>query len=110
MLPSGLAQYTYQVYCPAMIKRVDLTPSARKDLRKVPVAIVTKFRAWVDDVEHNGLEEAQKRPGYHDEPLRGKRAGQRSVRLNRAWRAIYEIKADGTIELVEVQEVNKHDY
>lgn len=93
-----------------MIKRVDLTASARKDLRKVPVPIVTKFRAWVDDVEHNGLEEARMRPGYHDEPLRGNRAGQRSVRLNRSWRAIYEIKADGAVEIVEVQEVNKHDY
>ena len=110
MLPSGLAQYTYQVYRPAMIKRVDLTLSARKDLRKVPQPIVTKFRAWVDDVEHNGLEEAQKRPGYHDELLRGNRAGQRSVRLNRAWRAIYEIRTDGAVNIVEVQEVNKHDY
>jgi proteic killer suppression protein len=93
-----------------MIQRVELAASARKDLRKVPLPIVMKFRAWVDDVEHNGLDEARLRPGYHDEPLRGKRAGQRSVRLNRSWRAIYELKADGTVELVEVQEVNKHDY
>lgn len=75
--------------------------------------IVMKFRAWVDDVEHNGLEEAQKRPGYHDELLRGERAGQRSLRLNRSWRAIYEVKSDGALaigKLVEVKEVNKHAY
>ena len=33
-------------------------------------------------------------PGYHDEPLKGHRAGQRSIRLSRAYRAIYEIKED----------------
>jgi proteic killer suppression protein len=49
-------------------------------------------------------------PGYHDEPLKGARTGQRSVRLSRAYRAIYEIRADDSIEFVSVEEVNKHDY
>ena len=98
------------MYQSTVIKRVELTMRAKKDLRKVPTPIVIKFRAWVDDVEYNGLEEARRRPSYHDEPLQGNRAGQRSVRLNRSWRAIYEIKSDGAIKLVEVQEVNKHDY
>ena len=57
-----------------------------------------------------GLEEVRKRPGYHDEPLLGDRRGQRSIRLNRSWRAIYVILSDGRIEFVEVQEVNKHEY
>lgn len=48
-------------------------------------------------------------PGYHDEPLKGARVGQRSIRLNRAYRAIYVIKNDG-IEFGSVEEVNKHDY
>jgi proteic killer suppression protein len=93
-----------------MIRTVELTRDAQKDLRKAPAPIVGKFRAWVDDVEHNGLQQARKRPGYHDEPLRGLRAGQRSVRLNQAWRAIYEVRADGALAIVQVQEVNKHDY
>ena len=93
-----------------MIRTVELTRDAQKDLRKAPALIVGKFRAWVDDVEHNGLQQARKRPGYHDEPLRGQRAGQRSVRLNQAWRAIYEVRADGALAIVQVQEVNKHDY
>lgn len=93
-----------------MIRTVELARDAQKDLRKAPAPIVGKFRAWVDDVEHNGLQQARKRPGYHDEPLRGQRAGQRSVRLNQAWRAIYEVRADGALAIVQVQEVNKHDY
>jgi proteic killer suppression protein len=54
--------------------------------------------------------EVRKIKGYHDEPLKGNRAGQRSIRLNRAYRAIYEIRKDGATELVNVEEVNNHDY
>jgi para-nitrobenzyl esterase len=51
----------------------------------------------------------RKVPGYHDEPLKGDRAGQRSIRLSRAYRAIYEIRG-GTAKFVSIEEVNKHDY
>ncbi len=64
---------------------------------------------WVAAVEHDGLEEVRKVPGYHDEPLRGDRSGQRSIRLSRAYRAIYEIKQD-TAHFVSVEEVSKHEY
>jgi proteic killer suppression protein len=47
--------------------------------------------------------------GYHDEPLKGARAGQRSIRLSRAYRAIYEVKG-GTAKFVSIEEVSKHDY
>mgnify|MGYP002361547724 CR=1 FL=1 len=63
----------------------------------------------MEAVEHVGLEEVRKIPGYHDEPLRGRRSGERSIRLNRSFRAIYTIKMD-TIEFVQVTEVNKHEY
>jgi proteic killer suppression protein len=105
-----LISYTRQVYSVQVIRKVDLSPRAKKDLRSVPTPILKKFRAWVDDVEFNGLEAARKRPGYHDEPLKGDRRGQRSIRLNRSWRAIYELKSDGSVDLVEVQEVNHHEY
>ena len=49
-------------------------------------------------------------PGYHDEALRGKRKGQRSIRLNRAYRAIYTIDKSGNINFIEILEVNKHEY
>ena len=56
------------------------------------------------------LIEVRKRQGWHDEPLKGKREGQRSIRLNIQWRAIYFIKDDKSIEFVEVKEVTPHDY
>ena len=61
-------------------------------------------------VETQDLEEARKIPSYHDEPLLGKRRGQRSVRLSRSYRAIYEIAEDEVGELVVIEEVSKHDY
>ncbi|STX81627.1 Plasmid maintenance system killer protein [Legionella busanensis] len=54
--------------------------------------------------------ETRKSPGWHDEPLKGERAGQRSIRLNKQWRAIYILKKDSTIEFIEVMEVTPHDY
>jgi proteic killer suppression protein len=56
------------------------------------------------------LESVRKIKGFHDEPLKGKRLGQRSIRLNKSYRAIYVIDRDGGVEIVEVQEVNKHEY
>ena len=93
-----------------MIVRVELGKLARKQLKKMPRHIVENLAAWVDDVETRGLEEVRKVPGHHDEPLRGDRQGQRSIRLSRAYRAIYILKADGEIEFVSVEEVSKHEY
>jgi toxin HigB-1 len=56
------------------------------------------------------VEAVRKISGYHDEPLHGNRAGQRSIRLSRQWRAIYAIQSDAQIEFIEVQEGNPHDY
>ena len=52
----------------------------------------------------------RKHKGFHDEPLKGKRRGQRSVRLNRAYRAIYVEREAGKFELIQVLEVNEHGY
>ena len=67
-------------------------------------------------MEKDGLEEVRKTPGYHDEPLKGERAGQRSIRLSKSFRAIYTVRQDETAErthifkFVLIEEVTKHDY
>jgi len=76
----------------------------------VPRHIVLNLRTWVEAVEADGLEEVRRIPGYHDEPLKGRRVGQRSIRLSRAYRAIYVVGANGDVEFVSVEEVSKHDY
>lgn len=92
------------------ITTVQISKKAKKQLLAVPVFILDKFETWIVAVELDGLEQVRKIPGYHDEPLLGVRKGQRSIRLNRAYRAIYEIKKDGSVEFVSVEEVTKHDY
>ncbi len=99
------SEYTLRV-----IYRVVVAPSAMKDLARAPLQIAKKLRIWVAAVEAFGLEEVRKTPGYHDEPLKGDRKGQRSIRLSQAYRAIYIIKRDGKAEFVAVEEVNKHRY
>jgi proteic killer suppression protein len=93
-----------------MISVVKITKRALKDLYRTPIYIQEKFRAWLEAVNRSGLTETKKRPGWHDEPLQGNRKGQRSIRLNKQWRAIYLLKKDGTIEFVEIIEVTPHDY
>ena len=75
----------------------------------LPRHIASKLQLWVDDVEECGLEEVRKIPGYHDEPLRGNRQGERSIRLSRSYRAIYTEQFD-EVEFIRVEEVNKHEY
>ncbi len=87
-----------------------VSESAQRDLRRILRHIARKLFAWVLLVEQRGLDQARKIPGYHDEPLHGDRRGQRSIRLNRSYRAIYVIRADKTIEFVSVEEVSKHGY
>lgn len=93
-----------------MIYRVDLSSKVKKSLKKVPKHIVQKLLFWVMEVEERSLQETRKTPGWHDEPLAGKRKGQRSIRLSKSWRAIYLINDDGDIEFVEIIEVNNHEY
>lgn len=81
-----------------------------KQLRKLPSFVVDKLLAWAKSVELKGLREIRKIPGYHDEPLHGDRKGQRSIRLSKAYRAIYTEAHDGTVNLVVIEEVNKHEY
>jgi proteic killer suppression protein len=93
-----------------MIRRVELTRRAEKQARRLPVHVSEKLWAWVYLVMESGLQEVRKIPGFHDEPLVGRRRGMRSVRLSRAYQAMYRIVHEGDVELVSVEEVSKHGY
>lgn len=92
-----------------MINVVVLSRNAMKDLKGLPGYIIDKLETWIDSVENDSLEETRKIPGYHDEPLKGPRKGQRSIRLSKSYRAIYVIVKD-KVEFVSVEEVSKHEY
>lgn len=90
--------------------QVVLTDNARKDLKKIPIHIFRKFEFWVKQVTIEGILQVRKIPGFHDEPLKGERKGQRSIRLSRSYRAVYRIVDDQKVELVQVEEIHKHEY
>ena len=92
-----------------MKTEVNISKKAKKQLEKIPQHILFKFFAWVEFLKDVGMAEVRKSKGFHDEPLKGNRKGQRSIRLSKAYRAIY-IETNGKMELIEVIEVNKHEY
>ena len=92
-----------------MIKVVEVAVSVKKNIHKIPLPIKKKLFTWVAAVEERGLYEVRKVPGYHDEPLKGDRQGQRSIRLSKQWRAIYRI-INKKIEFVLIEEVTPHGY
>ncbi len=93
-----------------MATQVVITRRAQKDIKKIPTHIADKLDEWIEAVETDGIQEVRKIPGYHDEPLKGNRQGQRSIRLSLSYRMIYEMNKKGVVEFVSVEEVNKHDY
>jgi proteic killer suppression protein len=88
---------------------VIISKLAEKQLRKAPLEIRHAFRKWYEMVSWGGIDESRFVSGYRDKVLDGKRKGQRSVRLNRAWRLFYREDRNGMIEIT-VLEINKHDY
>jgi proteic killer suppression protein len=90
--------------------QIELTKHALKDLEKTPIYIKEKLLLWVDSVERLGISKIRMIPGYHDEPLKGERFGQRSIQLNKAYRAIYVENELKEIIIISIIEVNKHEY
>lgn len=91
-----------------MINQVDIR-TVEKDLIKTPKALVIKFQKWVDDIEKYGLEKVRKVRGWHDHTLKGDRAGQGAIYLNKTWRAVYVIEGS-EVKIVKVIEVHPHGY
>lgn len=92
------------------VSEVIVSKQAEKQLRKVPAYVVLKLQAWINGIKTESLMKVRKVVGFHDEPLKGKRRGQRSIRLSKGYRAFYTIDAKGKTHIVEIIEVNKHEY
>ena len=79
-----------------------------KTCRKLPVQVVKKYELWKNIVFRHGPDKLREFPGFHDEKLKGKRAGQRSSRLSLQYRVIYSVAQE--IVTVYVFEVTPHKY
>ena len=104
---ASLISSSQQLRC--RMRRTSQTPRSRQRHR-LPIHIVRNLQRWALQVESLGIQEVRKISGYHDESLRGGRSGQRSIRLSKSYRAFYtEIEGD-EVNLIQVEEINKHDY
>lgn len=92
----------------SVVTKVSISRFAEKQLERLPDHIAEALEYWKASVEISGIREVRKLFGYHDEPLYGDRQGQRSIRLNRAYRLFY-IETIVGIEIIVI-EVNKHEY
>lgn len=91
-----------------VVTKVVISKFGEKQLRRIPENIRESLRYWAEAVEREGIRQIRRLSGYHDEPLKGDRRGQRSIRLSRSYRAIYVETVEG-LE-VNIIEVNKHEY
>lgn len=80
----------------------------QKTCRRLPQNIAKKYELWKEIVFRHGPEKMREFPGFHDEGLQGKRAGQRSSRLSLHYRLIYTVEREKV--LVLVLEITPHDY
>lgn len=87
--------------------KIKISRLAEKQLAKIPDHIRRKFEYWCSLIRYVGMREVRQHRSIHDEPLKGERAGQRSIRLSKSYRVIYREMSE---EMIEILEVNKHEY
>ena len=93
-----------------MVTKVFIVKKAEKDLNRLPFYILEKLYSWIEQVELYGIQEVRKIPGHHDESLKGSRRGQRSIRLSKSYRAIYQEYQSSLVIEIFINEVHKHEY
>jgi addiction module RelE/StbE family toxin len=89
---------------------VELTNNAEKSLKKIPEYVRVLFAEWVKTIMEVSYKYMKSINGYRDHTLKGNRFGQRSASLTRSYRIIYELKETTWVRVIEVQEINKHEY
>ena len=79
-----------------------------KICRKLPSSVVNKYELWKEIVFRHGPEKLREFPGFRDEKLAGRLAGQRSSRLSLQYRVIYAVERE--IVTVYVLDITPHKY
>ena len=90
------------------IWRIFETKEVTKNLKKVPLAIQFKYKAWVEIVKNGGSVNLKNYPGFKDKQLKGKIRECRSSRLNIQYRVIYS--EDKEVKEIIVLSVTPHKY
>jgi len=80
----------------------------KKVIDKLPIQCKKKYAVFKYIAQCTGLDGLSASPGFKLEMLKGKLAGLYSIRLNIAYRVIFEVKSE--IQVIEILEVSKHEY
>jgi mRNA-degrading endonuclease RelE of RelBE toxin-antitoxin system len=83
---------------------VILVSEAEEELKEAPPQIRKKFDQWVVSVQGLG---PWLKGGWRTEALSGVLKGFYSIRLNRKWRAIFEIRPERKVVVIRIV---AHDY
>ena len=79
-----------------------------RQVSRLPIEILKRYEKWKDIIEISGPAGLRLVRGFRDEGLRSEWKGHRSSRLSQQYRVIYRV--DGKRLLVQVLEINPHDY
>lgn len=91
-------------------RELKISKTAEKQLKKVQPKVYEAYELWAAVVLSAGVEGLKAYTGFKDHALSGNRKGERASRLNRKMRVIYKITNEGEVEIINVIEVNSHDY
>lgn len=80
----------------------------KKIINNLPVQCKKKYSVFRYIAEYSGLVGLKSSPGFKLEILKGKLTGLYSIRLNIAYRVIFEIQEK--IRVIDVIEISKHEY
>lgn len=80
----------------------------KKVIDKLPIQCKKKYAAFKYIAQHSGLKGLAESHGFKLETLKGKLAGLYSIRLNIAYRVVFDVKDE--IRIIDILEVSKHKY
>jgi plasmid maintenance system killer protein len=80
----------------------------KKVISKLPIQCKKKYAVFKYVAEFSGLDGLSSSPGFKLEMLKGKLSGLYSIRLNIAYRVVFDVQDE--IRVIDILEVSKHEY
>jgi plasmid maintenance system killer protein len=80
----------------------------KKIIDKLPIQCKKKYAVFKYIVQAAGLDGVINSPGFHLERLKGKLQRYHSIRLNIAYRVIFEV--NDQVKIIDIYEISKHKY
>ena len=80
----------------------------KKVIDKLPIQCKKKYAVFKYIAQQSGINGLDSYPGFKLEILKGKLAGLYSIRLNIAYRVVFDVQEE--IRIIDILEVSKHEY